>query len=332
MNLLQPKALEGGQSIAAASVLQDSPKVQEPLQRPRVILAIDRPGWAFHHIAQQLERHLGEFYDFKIVLYGECQHETADLLISFWWKELPKLLADNFARRSMLCLYDHYSWHCSPYDVSAFEFALKKADAVAVGNLEIANMIRIRGLATKPIYLCEDGVDCAQFAPRHFLPSLLTLGWCGNSKAAHGGIKGLRIIQAAVKKAKDVQLITLDASDKTGLVRAHEDMPAWYGALSAYICASSHEGTPNPVLEALACGRPVITTRCGLAPRLIVDGVNGFFCERSVDGLVAAIDRLRETDQGMLGKAARLSAEMHSWEYKAIAWRMAIEGALARWL
>ena len=42
------------------------------------------------------------------------------------------------------------------------------------------------------------------------------------------------------------------------------DMPEWYSHIDVLICASESEGTPNPVLEALACGVPVISTHVGI--------------------------------------------------------------------
>ncbi|HLP42052.1 MAG TPA: glycosyltransferase [Fibrobacteria bacterium] len=47
------------------------------------------------------------------------------------------------------------------------------------------------------------------------------------------------------------------------------DLVAWYAAANLYCLASSGEGCPNVVLEALACGRPVLGTAVGGVPDLI---------------------------------------------------------------
>ena len=40
-----------------------------------------------------------------------------------------------------------------------------------------------------------------------------------------------------------------------------------------------------PIVEALACGRPVITTEVGIVPEIVENGRNGLIYERSRSGL-----------------------------------------------
>ena len=49
---------------------------------------------------------------------------------------------------------------------------------------------------------------------------------------------------------------------------AHEDMPEYYNGIDIYVCTSRTEGTPNTVLEAMACGVPVISTDVGIVPEV----------------------------------------------------------------
>jgi len=64
-------------------------------------------------------------------------------------------------------------------------------------------------------------------------------------------------------------------------------------ACRAYVLPSYSEGTPRTVLEAMAVGRPIVTTDAPGCRETVVDGLNGFLVRpRSVDDLVAAVSRL----------------------------------------
>jgi glycosyltransferase involved in cell wall biosynthesis len=96
----------------------------------------------------------------------------------------------------------------------------------------------------------------------------------------------------------------------------------FYHSLDVYVCASRTEGTPNPCLEAAACGLPVVTTRVGNMPELIRDGENGFFVERNVADIATKLEWLRDGSglRDHLGRAAR-AAVVESWDWRRQAGR-----------
>jgi glycosyltransferase involved in cell wall biosynthesis len=59
----------------------------------------------------------------------------------------------------------------------------------------------------------------------------------------------------------------------------YQDIPEYLNKMKVLILPSFTEGLPNVVLEALACGTPVLVTRVGSLVDLIEDGINGFFLE-----------------------------------------------------
>jgi glycosyltransferase involved in cell wall biosynthesis len=95
--------------------------------------------------------------------------------------------------------------------------------------------------------------------------------------------------------------------------RPAEELPALYAGLDFYVCLSRIEGGPYPVMEAMACGTPVISTAVGIVPDLVRDGVNGFLVDG--DNFVARIDalvteRLAGVDfHARIGPAARATIE-----------------------
>ena len=46
-------------------------------------------------------------------------------------------------------------------------------------------------------------------------------------------------------------------------------MPEYYSNIDVCVCASIHEGTPLPILEAMSCGVPIISTDVGIVSEAI---------------------------------------------------------------
>src|SRR5262249_30867749 len=85
--------------------------------------------------------------------------------------------------------------------------------------------------------------------------------------------------------------------------------------LDVYVCASISEGTPNPCLEAAACGVPVITTPVGNMPELIEDGGNGFFFDGTEAELVDRLTRLRDDASLASSMSSRIRESMVLWDW-----------------
>jgi glycosyltransferase involved in cell wall biosynthesis len=67
-----------------------------------------------------------------------------------------------------------------------------------------------------------------------------------------------------------------------------------------------YEGMPMTIVEAFACGVPVIAGRLGAAAEMIRDGQNGLLYEAgSADELVKAVNRFSDFDRNALGHAGR---------------------------
>ena len=56
----------------------------------------------------------------------------------------------------------------------------------------------------------------------------------------------------------------------------HSEVPKYLNQLKLLILPSKTEGLPNIVLEAMACGTPVVATRVGAIPDIVKDGETGF--------------------------------------------------------
>ena len=57
------------------------------------------------------------------------------------------------------------------------------------------------------------------------------------------------------------------------------DLPQLYNCTDALVLGSFHESLALVLAEALACGKPVISTPVGIAPQVIQDGVTGYLVQ-----------------------------------------------------
>jgi len=94
---------------------------------------------------------------------------------------------------------------------------------------------------------------------------------------------------------------------------AVDDMAEVYAQADALVVTSQTEGSPNAVLEAMACGLPVVAPRVGGIPELVEDGETGLLlAERAgTPAYVEAVGRLL-ADEALclrIGSAARRSVE-----------------------
>lgn len=177
----------------------------------------------------------------------------------------------------------------------------------------------------KPSAILADGVDTGLFMPQNLerfddiAERKVVIGWVGNSKWTVGDLKGINtIIRPAVKilqeEGYNIELMTSDRQDR---MIPHDEMPAYYNRIDLYICASSCEGTPNPVLEAMACGVPVISTDVGIVPEVFGEQQKKFILEeRSVRCLADALMNLLKHPEwfAQLSKENLFQIKFQDWK------------------
>jgi glycosyltransferase involved in cell wall biosynthesis len=116
------------------------------------------------------------------------------------------------------------------------------------------------------------------------------------------------------------------ATDRAELARA-------YHALDVYLVTSRQEGGPKGMLESMATGTPLVTTRVGQVSRIATNGADALVANvDDVDALSGQVLRSRE-DAGLrsaLVSAGRATAERYAYERLDPAWDALLAGFVVR--
>jgi glycosyltransferase involved in cell wall biosynthesis len=195
--------------------------------------------------------------------------------------------------------------------------AIAGADALISVSAGLKSALVELGAPSGKVTVLRNGVDTQEFRPtdraaaRAMLgltrPTLLSVGHLIERKGHHLIIEAmpmlpdcaLMIVGEGPERALLSALITkLGLADRVRLMGAHphRELPNFYTAADALVLASSREGWANVLLEAMACGTPVVASdipgnpevvqsrEAGLimpanTPRGIADGVQALFAD-----------------------------------------------------
>jgi glycosyltransferase involved in cell wall biosynthesis len=129
------------------------------------------------------------------------------------------------------------------------------------------------------------------------------------------------------------ELERLGIAHRHVLAGSRDELAQAYHAVDVCLVTSRQEGGPKSVLEAMATGVPLVTTRVGQAAELVVDEENGLLADvDDVDRLVDAVERVhRDTElRKRLRGAGRATAEAHAEERLDPLWANLLEGFVRR--
>lgn len=120
-------------------------------------------------------------------------------------------------------------------------------------------------------------------------------------------------------------------AEQVHFLGARRDSPRVLSALDLLVLPSQQEGLPNSILEAMAAGVPVVATRVGGIPEVVVDGDTGLLVPpRDPVALAHAISSLlmnseRRRRMGAQGRArveAYFTARRAAAELETLYWRL----------
>jgi glycosyltransferase involved in cell wall biosynthesis len=194
------------------------------------------------------------------------------------------------------------------------------------------------GVASDRVTVLRNGVDLELFRPFHDererSAARARFGMSGTALVAVGQLierKGNHLIVEALKSMPGVSLyLAGEGPEREKLIKlateigvrdrlhvlgpvAHSALPGLYAAADALVLTSSREGWANVLLEAMACGTPVIATSIWGTPEVVADPAAGvLISERNVESVIAGVSALMEKRPSRA--ATRLYAEKFSWD------------------
>jgi glycosyltransferase involved in cell wall biosynthesis len=219
---------------------------------------------------------------------------------------------------------------------------LPKADAVVAVSRSLADGVAELGVARERISVIRNGVDTELFRPRTVTEARQGLGYGDDRRKwlVFVGLmvkdKGIFELLAAFSRIagrrSDVTVVFVGQGPDLGACRAEAaplgdrvifagarplaEIPLWMAAGQALVLPSHHEGTPNVLLEAMACGRRVVASTVGGIPDVVTSPALGELVPpHDVSGLEAALERAADATYDSAAVAA--AAGRQGWDDSA---------------
>jgi glycosyltransferase involved in cell wall biosynthesis len=207
-------------------------------------------------------------------------------------------------------------FYAPPYDI--------RSHVICITDFTRRYMIDTYGVPEDRVSLVYQGTDVATFTPdarraaeareRYPLPdnAFPIVGCIGSFEERKGQIQLLDAIEEVRSSVPDVHVMLVGDGPDEAVLRAHvadrgldsnvtffpfTTEPAHvFEILDVLALSSTHkEGLPNVLLEALAMGVPVVSTRLAGTPEVVIDGTTGLLVEPGdVGGLATAIRTLAD--------------------------------------
>jgi len=297
----------------------ENPIIRNVSSKPKILFICDVKGWAWWIKSNYIKRYINDEFDIDIINFigsgsnRKINDSKYDLYFTFGYSFINKLKGNISKNRKITGVTAH-----RPLNVIIPK--MRMAGYVHANSMLLYNELKEYKFGNRLYYL-PNGVDADLFRPITSIPRKkdnIIVGHIGKLSPQKGQNE---FIKPAIIKSGAESFFHFNKY--TNKVK-HTDMYKKYQEFDVFIVASKEDGTPNPALEAAACGRPIISNRIGNMPEFIKDSYNGFLVEKNIDAYVEKINWFRDNRDKMeeMGRNARKTVlEGWTWEIQAEKYR-----------
>lgn len=268
-----------------------------------IALIVDIKDWAFDIQAKLIKNSLKDFFRIDI-FYSKHEPYYDDIvkiiedvkdydIVHFFWREQFLKICDLDAQEKITQknidleemkkkfstgIYDHSFIGNDAYNQLFNEICKKYVTC----SKRLFDIYCKNPKIKDPYMILGDSFDENIFYPKNAgrfkkIKDKLVIGWVGNSSWGNNKVKDKNgkivdltgfntvlnpVIQDLKKEGYNIEI---NLADKNINFIPNNEMGDFYGKIDIYVCVSITEGTPRPLIEAMGCGVPIITTDIGVA-------------------------------------------------------------------
>lgn len=224
---------------------------------------------------------------------------------SYWvyWENAVYIIISKIFKRKVLthihgASFDKFVECSNRIEKTLIKKTLELSDGIIVLSNRWENFFN-KYIKREKIIVLENYVDASQFLDKSkidpdFIKKVIFIGGVSSKrKGLYDILKAIPIVLKSYEKVKFIIMVIGNSDEVSEIckdkninfyVEVHESISEEeknkiFSTSDIFLLPSYSEGLPISILEAMAAGLPVITTRVGGIPEVIEEGENGFFVE-----------------------------------------------------